>query len=75
MASTPRSSDDGSGSSVSWSSGSRGGAGCRGRRHLRDDLRDVFMRVGFDAYAGGALALLPCTAISYLIQKHFVFRT
>jgi putative flippase GtrA len=32
------------------------------------------MVLGFDAYVGGALAIAPTAVLSYLTQKHFVFR-
>lgn len=34
-----------------------------------------FIAFGLSAYAGGALALPFSTALSYLLQKHFVFQT
>ena len=33
-----------------------------------------FIAIGFNAYVGGALALPFITLLSYLAQKHFVFR-
>jgi len=32
-----------------------------------------FIRLGMNAYAAGALALVPATGLSYLVQKFFVF--
>ena len=35
----------------------------------------LLLRIGFNAYVAGALALLPTVALSYLLQKFFVFVT
>lgn len=32
------------------------------------------VRLGLDAYTAGALALVPTVAVSYFVQKHFVFK-
>jgi len=32
------------------------------------------VRWGLDPYSAGALALVPTVAVSYLVQKHFVFK-
>lgn len=32
-----------------------------------------FMRMGMNAYTAGAVALVPATGLSYLVQKFFVF--
>lgn len=33
-----------------------------------------FLKIGLDAYSSGALAIIPCTLLSYLFQKFYVFR-
>jgi len=35
---------------------------------------DAFMRAGLSAYAGGALALVPVTVLSFIVQRWIVFR-
>ena len=35
----------------------------------------LFLQMGIDAYMGGALALVPVTLLSFVCQRHFVFRT
>jgi putative flippase GtrA len=37
-------------------------------------LIKVMTQLGLNAYYAGALALLPCTVISYLLNKFFVFK-
>lgn len=36
-------------------------------------LIGAFASMGINAYLGGALALVPITALSFLLQRHFVF--
>ncbi|QDF98656.1 hypothetical protein CJ010_19995 [Azoarcus sp. DD4] len=36
-------------------------------------LIGAFAGMGINAYLGGALALVPITALSFLLQRHFVF--
>lgn len=36
-------------------------------------LIGAFERVGINPYLGGALALVPITTLSFLLQRHFVF--
>ncbi len=40
---------------------------------LNTGLIALFMQAGFNAYAAGALALLPMTVLSYFVQKFMVF--
>lgn len=36
-------------------------------------LIGALQQLGFNAYLGGALALVPITGLSFLLQRHFVF--
>jgi putative flippase GtrA len=40
---------------------------------INTGLIALLLRFGFNAYVAGALALLPVVALSYLLQKFFVF--